>query len=208
MHSQLFDMIVSVVNPRARLYLFMPMGSFHATIICTMQQPMLEQCRRQDHSAMLHQHPLCVGRPPTPGSHTCSSSLRSYSSLLLVTAQHAVSVLQVTGLGFAAQIAMVLYNAAAGYMAARRRDIVMHRRCMVRMAGLAYGVLPFKQLFAAFPPLNYLPGATPRTMPVSPVRLCDISPHQQATHEQNSFWSLSPAKCFMESSEDAMCKPR
>ncbi|BDA48301.1 hypothetical protein COCOBI_11-5610 [Coccomyxa sp. Obi] len=65
---------------------------------------------------------------------------------------------KVTGLGFAARIVAVLYNAAAGYMAARRRDIVMHRQCMVRMVGLAYGVLPFKQLFAAFPPFNYLPG--------------------------------------------------
>ncbi|CAL8465920.1 g5456 [Coccomyxa elongata] len=65
---------------------------------------------------------------------------------------------KVTGLGFAAQIATVLYNAMIGFMAARRRNIVMHRRCMIRMVGLAYGVLPFKQLFAAFPPLNYLPG--------------------------------------------------
>ncbi len=34
----------------------------------------------------------------------------------------------------------------------------MHRRCMVRMAGLPYGVLPFKQIYLAVLSLTWLPG--------------------------------------------------
>jgi hypothetical protein len=54
---------------------------------------------------------------------------------------------QVSGAGFAALIATAGYNLAAGYAAAKRRDIATHQRCMVRMVGGAYGVFPFKQIF-------------------------------------------------------------
>ena len=36
----------------------------------------------------------------------------------------------------------------------------MHRRCMACMAGLAYGVLPFKQVCVAMFSLTGLPGNT------------------------------------------------
>lgn len=55
--------------------------------------------------------------------------------------------MQVSGAGFAALIAAAGYNLAAGYAAARRRDIAAHQRCMVRMVGLAYGVFPFKHIY-------------------------------------------------------------
>ena len=69
-------------------------------------------------------------------------------------------VVQAAGLGFAAQIAANLWSISASYAAARRMDIAAHRRCMVRMAGLAYGVLPFKQNCVAIFSLNGLPGTS------------------------------------------------
>ena len=64
---------------------------------------------------------------------------------------------QVSGAGFAALIAAAGYNLAAGYAAARRRDIAAHQRCMVRMVGLAYGVFPFKHLYVVLASF-FLPG--------------------------------------------------
>jgi uncharacterized membrane protein YozB (DUF420 family) len=63
----------------------------------------------------------------------------------------------VSGAGFAALIAAAGCNLAAGYVAARRRDIATHQRCMIRMVGLAYGVFPFKHLYVVLASL-LLPG--------------------------------------------------
>ena len=41
---------------------------------------------------------------------------------------------------------------------ARRWNLATHRRYMVRMAGLGYGVLPCKQIYVTLLSLTWLPG--------------------------------------------------
>ena len=65
---------------------------------------------------------------------------------------------QAAGLGFAVHILATCICVASGYAAARRGHICEHRQCMVRMMGLAYGVLPFKQMYVAALSLTPLPG--------------------------------------------------
>lgn len=114
----------------------------------------------------LPQHPVTVicsqnSRPAVSyliGLTTILSACSEFSSLndsrqIDQTLPHA----QVSGAGFAALIAAAGYNLAAGYAAARRRDIAAHQRCMVRMVGLAYGVFPFKHIYVVLASL-LLPG--------------------------------------------------
>ena len=56
-------------------------------------------------------------------------------------------LLQVTGIGFAVNITASMYTALAGVIAAIRRDIPTHRRNVIRMIGLAYGVFPTKYIW-------------------------------------------------------------
>lgn len=72
-----------------------------------------------------------------------------------------------TGIGYLAIIGTAVYNIVVGFSAARKRDINRHNRCVLRVIGLCYGVFPFKQMFAAFPLLNLLPGFWPYTAAVA-----------------------------------------
>ena len=55
--------------------------------------------------------------------------------------------LQVTGFGFAANITASMYTALAGLTAAIKRDIPTHKKNVIRMIGLAYGVFPTKYVW-------------------------------------------------------------
>ena len=55
--------------------------------------------------------------------------------------------LQATGLGFVANIAFSIYSLTMGVVAAKQKDIPAHRRHVIRMIGVAYGVFPFKYLW-------------------------------------------------------------
>ena len=54
---------------------------------------------------------------------------------------------QVTGLGFSLNITASVYNLAMGVIAAKSKDFTTHRRHVVQMVGLAYGVFPFKYIW-------------------------------------------------------------
>ena len=55
--------------------------------------------------------------------------------------------MQATGLGFMAGIAFSLYSLTMGVVAAKNKDIPAHRRHVLRMIGVAYGVFPFKYMW-------------------------------------------------------------
>lgn len=55
--------------------------------------------------------------------------------------------MQATGLGFAVSISFSLYNLIMGVVAAKKHDIPAHRRHVIRMIGVAYGVFPFKYVW-------------------------------------------------------------
>ena len=55
--------------------------------------------------------------------------------------------MQATGLGFAVNIAFSLFSLTMGVVAAKQKDIATHRRHVIRMIGLAYGVFPFKYVW-------------------------------------------------------------
>ena len=57
--------------------------------------------------------------------------------------------MQATGLGFAANITFSIYSLTMGVIAAKQKDIPTHRRHVIRMIGVAYGVFPFKYLWLA-----------------------------------------------------------
>ncbi len=52
-----------------------------------------------------------------------------------------------TGLGFSANIAASVYSLLAAALAAKRKDIAQHKRHVIRMLGLAYGVFPTKYIW-------------------------------------------------------------
>lgn len=62
--------------------------------------------------------------------------------------------MQATGLGFAASIAFSLYSLTMGVVAAKKKDIPAHRKHVIRMIGVAYGVFPFKYLWLTLLGLN------------------------------------------------------
>lgn len=55
--------------------------------------------------------------------------------------------MQATGLGFAVNIAFSLFSLTMGVVAAKQKDIATHRRHVIRMIGLAYGVFSFKYVW-------------------------------------------------------------
>ena len=62
--------------------------------------------------------------------------------------------MQATGLGFAASITFSLYSLTMGVVAAKKKDIPVHRKHVIRMIGVAYGVFPFKYLWLTLLGLN------------------------------------------------------
>lgn len=56
--------------------------------------------------------------------------------------------MQATGLAFSLIITASLDSLFAALIAAKKRDIPTHRRHVIRMIGLAYGVFPFKYIWA------------------------------------------------------------
>lgn len=56
-------------------------------------------------------------------------------------------VLQATGFGFGLNIAASVYSLLAGLIAGIKRDIPTHKRHIIRMIGLAYGVFPTKYIW-------------------------------------------------------------
>lgn len=57
------------------------------------------------------------------------------------------ALLQAIGFSFSVNVTASIYSLIAALVAAKRRDIPTHRRHVIRMLGLAYGVFPTKYIW-------------------------------------------------------------